>query len=212
MNELEKLRKERQNVLEAGVIYAWLRHHIKDIDPCDANSGLLADWMVQHNLPFTHANLDIALVALGDKLAKPAAEQTYAPTPPPAAPTLVSVAPIPAYFPPMNSQSDIRKISSETYKKFFFGPQAEAFKARIAAIQQGVQPAVQNATAPTAHQALDAGSGLPPAPNGLVWASTVAELNEMPREEFRNLFHSQRYGAMFRARIEAIYARERGKR
>lgn len=203
--ELEKLRKERQNVLEAGVIYAWLRHHIKDVDPCDANSGLLADWMIQHNLPFTHANLDIALVALGDKLAKPVVERTYFEQPVPAD-TLDTVAPIPSYMEPLNSQSDIRRISAENYKKFFFGPQAEKFKARIQSIQQGVQPATSNTP-----QSTDA-SGLPPAPSGLTWASTIDELNQMDRTDFRNLYHSQRYGAQFRARIEAIYARERGKR
>jgi hypothetical protein len=46
----------------------------------------------------------------------------------------------------------------------------------------------------------------------LKWASTVREVNAMTREEFRALYHSKVYGEMFRRRVDAIYAHERGQR
>lgn len=213
--ELERLRAEREAVIQEGVAHRFLRKHLKDIEPCIATSELLGEYLASHNMAFTEENLEIAADALGDSLARPSHQPAFQAPPPPAAPTLDDVAPIPSYFPPMNNNADIGQIPGELYKKLFFGPQAEKFKARIAAIQEGVPAATsttQTAPVGTTRPVAAPDAGLPPAPAGLVWASTVAELNAMPREEFRHLYHSQRYGEQFRKRIEAIYARERGQR
>jgi hypothetical protein len=51
----------------------WMRHHLHDYNPCDANKKAMNDYFVENNLELTHDNLEAAfqdLLEQGDKLAK----------------------------------------------------------------------------------------------------------------------------------------------
>lgn len=213
MTEQEKWQLEIDEAREEAVAHRWMHKRMHDYHPCEANGRMIDEYLKSHNLSFTEEDLDRALVALGNRLAKPSvavAPPTVAA--PPAEPTLDSVAPIPTWFPPMSSRADIARIHHEKYKRLLYGPHSEAFKRRLDAIQQGYQNAPTTPVAPATQTAPVVDDGLPPAPTGLTWASTVREVNAMSREEFRALYHSKVYGDQFRKRVDAIYARERGQR
>jgi hypothetical protein len=42
---------------------------------------------------------------------------------------------------------------------------------------------------------------------GIPQFTTVAEIHEIPRDEYRRLYHSNAFGELFRARVNEVYAR-----
>jgi hypothetical protein len=51
----------------------WMRNHLHDYNPCEANKKAIGDYFTEHNLEFTYDNLEAAfqdLLEQGDKLAK----------------------------------------------------------------------------------------------------------------------------------------------
>ena len=193
----------------ARIAHEWMRENIRRFEPCTANSNLIGEWLKRNNLPMSKENLDKAADAIGHQLARAVGEPVASVS---ATPTINDVAPIPAYFPRLEVPSDIHRISPERLKELRQGPHGEALKRRITALQQGYRNPV--ATPAVSQEVVSVDDGLPPAPPGLDWSmyTTVADIEEMPRPNFRLLYHSRKYGEAFRARIEAIYAAERGQR
>jgi hypothetical protein len=189
----------------ARIAHEWARRNIRRFEPCEANSKLIGEWLKQNNLLLSEENLDRAAEAIGDRLARaPVSVASTEPTP-------NDVAPVPAYFPRLEVPGDIHRISPERLKQLRQGPHGENLKRRITALQHGFRNPVAT---PAVSQAVSVDDGLPPTPPGLDWSmyATVADIEEMPRPNFRLLYHSKKYGEAFRARIEAIYANERGQR
>jgi hypothetical protein len=195
----------------ARIAHEWARKNIRRFEPCEANSKLIGEWLRKNNLPLSEENLDKAADAIGHRLARATGEP--AATSEPATPTLNSVAPVPAYFPRLEVPADIHRISGERLKELRRGPYGEALKRRIDAIQQGYRNPTAPVVAQTAFTIAD--DGLPPVPAGIdpnTWPSSVDDIDAMPRESFRLLYHSKKHGEAFRKRIEGIYAAERGQR
>jgi len=209
MNEVE-MQQATARAEGSRIAYEWMRKNIRRFEPCEANSKLIGEWLEKNNLSLSDQNLDRAAEAIGDQLAR--AASVPATPAPPAEPTLNSVAPVPAYFPRLEIPSDIARIHHEKLKGLRQGPHGEGLKRRINALQQGYR----NAPVAAAPQAVSTPveDGLPPIPVGAdasLWPSTVDQITQMSRDQFRLLFHSKRFGEAFRKRIEAIYARERGR-
>jgi hypothetical protein len=208
MNEVE-MKAAVARAEGSRIAYEWMKRNLNRYAACEANSKLIEEWLVANNLPLSGENLDKAAEAIGDRLAH--APITAPPTPaPPSEPTLDDVAPVPHWFPPMNSKADLAAIGNEKMKQLMYGPAKEAFKRRLDAIQNGVKPAPRPTAVPQAvAQAVTHDDGLPPAPAGLDWSmfQSVQQINDMSRESFRVLYHSKAYGEAFRRRVDAIYRR-----
>ncbi len=197
MNEAE-MQQAVNRAEGARIVYEWMRKNMRRFEPCTANSELIGAWLNRNNLSLTEENLDRAAEAIGERLAR--------------APVSVAndVAPIPPYFPKLEVPSDIHRVSPERLKELRQGPHGEALKRRITALQKGFRNPVAT-PAVSQSVSVEDGLGLPPIPAGLSgWPSTVSDIEAMPRESFRLLYHSKKHGEAFRRRIEAIYAAERG--
>jgi len=208
MNEAE-MQQAVNRAEGARIVYEWMRRNMRRFEPCEANSKLIGEWLKQNSLPLSEENLDRAAEAIGDRLAR--APVSVAST----EPTLNDVAPIPSYFPKLEVPGDIHRISSERLKELRQGPHGEALKRRINALQQGYRNPVAAPESQAVSRAVSIDDGLPPVPAGIdpsTWPSTVADIEAMPREPFRLLYHSRKHGEAFRKRIEAVYAVERGQR
>jgi hypothetical protein len=208
MNEAE-MQKVVARAEGARIAHEWARKNIRRFEPCDANSKLIGEWLQQNHLPLSEENLDKAADAIGHQLAHAVGEPVASVV----APTLNSVAPIPSYFPRLEIPSDIHRINSERLKELRRGPHGDALKRRITALQEGYRNPVAAPAVTQTASAID--DGLPPVPAGIdatTWPSSVDDIEAMPRESFRLLYHSKKHGEAFRKRIEAIYANERGQR
>jgi hypothetical protein len=94
--------KEKQFAEDGRVISnEFLRRHLHDFNPCDANKKMMGEYFAEHNLDFTLDNLEAAFVVLkeqGDKLAKVEADATVTVTvaanPVPVAAAAVSTSPV----------------------------------------------------------------------------------------------------------------------
>jgi len=210
MNEAE-MKAAVDRAEGARIAHEWMRKNIRRFEPCQANSQLIGEWLKRNNLPLSEEHLDKAAEAIGHQLARAVGEPVTPPLAEPAAPTLDDVAPWPSGLAKLETPSDIKRISGERLQDLRRGPHGEALKRRLQAVQDGYRnqlaaPVVSQAVSPVA-------DGLPPAPPGLDWSmyTTVADVEEMPRPDFRLLYHSKKYGEAFRQRILAIYATERGR-
>lgn len=78
---IETAHQKRENDLKQKEAYEsgrsisneFMRHHLHDYNPCEANKKAIGDYFVEHNLEFTLDNLEAAfqdLLEQGDKLAK----------------------------------------------------------------------------------------------------------------------------------------------
>jgi len=174
---------------------------MRRFEPCTANSELIGEWLNKNHLPLSEENLDRAAEAIGDRLAR--APVSVAST----EPTLDSVAPWPVRSVKLEVSSDIQRISGERLKELRQGPHGEALKRRITALQKGFRNLAAATPESQAVSVVSNDDGLPPIPVGLTgWPSTVSDIESMPRESFRLLYHSKKHGEAFRKRIEAIYA------
>jgi hypothetical protein len=210
MTEQEKLQLERKAAQESAVAFRWMRLN-PAYHPCDANAGLMGAWLKENNLEFNENNLTRAATALEGKLV--CAGAIGEPVAPPPGPTLDSVAPWPMRSVRLETPSDIKRISGELLQDLRRGPHGEALKRRLQAIQDGYRNPV--AAPAVSQEVVSVDDGLPPVPAGIdpnTWPSSVADIEAMPRESFRLLYHSRKHGEAFRKRIEAIYANERGQR
>ena len=210
MTEAEQ--KEMEQIRTQGVILRWMRRHLYDYHPCEANQKLILDWLNAQSLGFSEENLEKCFQDIGSKFAPIPRE-----TPPPATPhidTLDDVAPLPSSFPKMDTLADIERVPRERFAslmKYDANKGRDLINARIAAIKAGVPAnaaeAQQRASANAPYETSPRPDGLPPAPAGLTWPSTVKGVNDMSREEFRSLYHSKVYGEAFRKRVDEIYRR-----
>lgn len=119
IEERQALQVEKENARQAQVSYAFMRNHVADFNPCNANAQILSDYLRDNGWDWTVDNLEVAFAATESQLAPvpqaiPAPvqqpETTIQPTkqvvnPPAAAPTAVAapvVAPIPPVAPVVN--------------------------------------------------------------------------------------------------------------
>ncbi len=88
----------------ARVSYEWMRKHIHDFNPCEANSKILSEYISNNGLEWTADNLELAFMATESQLAPAQTPQpvVQVSAPPPAAnlpvvpATPVAVVPVPA--------------------------------------------------------------------------------------------------------------------
>jgi hypothetical protein len=104
---VDQLEQDRKRTLEAEadaraaqVSYNWMRKHIHEFNPCEANANAVVKYIADNNLQFTEEALDEAFRELESQLAPPEVQRPIAqapanPTPAPAPPAVV-----PAVVPP----------------------------------------------------------------------------------------------------------------
>lgn len=109
----ERERKAQEAIEEAhgrSISYQFMRNHLNDFNPCQANSDILTEYIQNNNLEWTVDNLEIAFAATESQLAPPtrpaipasvpAVDNPPAPAPAvTAAPVVVAVPEIPAVPP-----------------------------------------------------------------------------------------------------------------
>lgn len=121
----EKLRWEE-------VQYKWLRKHLVDFDPSPENAQVLGQYIAQYGLPLTESSLEqayVVMVARGMSFKKKAGQSALVES-------QTGLPPIPKYMGTIESEKDIRAIAPDTFKKWYYGPDGAAFKARIEAVNR----------------------------------------------------------------------------
>ena len=120
----------------ARIALTWARKHTHDFRDGAAASKLLGDTLAANNLPFTEENLELCFQACLREV--PGAAAIFFP-PPPARKLLDEQAPIPAWFPRMESMEDVNNIPREKFKQLYSGKAGREFRARLDAIGKGVK-------------------------------------------------------------------------
>lgn len=82
----EKARQDeiaRENVRRDAIALKWMRGHLEDFNPCEANANMISAYISENDLDWTEDNLEIAFVALESQLAsKPAPVRSAVDNPP----------------------------------------------------------------------------------------------------------------------------------
>jgi hypothetical protein len=86
-----KSAEDREQARQQAVSFEFLKNHQTDYRNCQANTDLMREYFREHELPWTVDNLEIAFLALEDRLA-PVAESTVETRPANPAPTSQSAA------------------------------------------------------------------------------------------------------------------------
>ncbi len=85
----------KKDALAASVSYAFMRAHLHDFNPCDANATILTDYINSNDLEWTQDNLEEAFSKVIDQLA-PVVQPTPAPPVAEIPPVVPVEAPVPA--------------------------------------------------------------------------------------------------------------------
>ena len=150
MTEQEKWQQAVAKAEGERVAYLWMKKHIRDFEPCEANSKLMGEWLTQNNLPLTEENLDKAAAAIGDRLARSpeyAASQAVSKTEQATDPEeefrneLDASYPLPRSWVKIYTPKDIHDLSSDDYRRMFHSSAGENFRKRVFEINRfhGVQ-------------------------------------------------------------------------
>lgn len=95
----KKLREtdaEKEGARQASVSYAFMRNHLQDFNPCNANAQILSAYINDNNLEWTEDNLEEAFSKVIDQLAPVVHQAPALPVAeiPPAVPVVASVTPV----------------------------------------------------------------------------------------------------------------------
>lgn len=126
--ELEAQKKElelqKAHVEGQRVGYKWMMSHMHDFDQSEESSRKIGEYLKTHQLVFSEENLEKAFTDLTAQGVKFTAE---------VAPVVPVEEPLPEapFCPKVNTIRDIRKLSSEEYRKAILGPNGREFKARV---------------------------------------------------------------------------------
>lgn len=122
MTEAE-LQAAREKTEWVRTTYLWKTAHIKDYEPTQANDDRLAAYFNAHQLPLTYHSLEKAFAALKAQGERYVAEKQ-----------LPDLPEVPGMNPKIFTVSDINNMDRERYKRLYFGPHKDQFRARVAEI------------------------------------------------------------------------------
>jgi hypothetical protein len=145
MTNEEKLQQTIKLAEEERVAFKFMRKHLHEFHPCEANANILKRWLIEQGLQFNEQNLEMAFQANVDSLV-PAQPQPVTP----ATETLSeeereeqerqafigSLPPLPKSWMQIRTAQDIHDLSASDYRRCFHGapPWGENFRKRVEAI------------------------------------------------------------------------------
>lgn len=96
--QLQDAAVREQNAREAAISYAFMRNHLQDFNPCQANADVLTNYLKDNNLEWTEDNLEEAFSKVSEQLAPVVQSAPVAPAPaaepiPPVVPVTAPVIP-----------------------------------------------------------------------------------------------------------------------
>lgn len=200
---------ERQAAIARGraIADSWIKDHVDDFVPCDANSKLMGQWMQTNNLTLSYENLELAYTATKHQLVKPVEDHAEAaPNTPPTAPAATAPA-TPSITAPV-APATVTEIPTETpvvqpastvpTTTPAAAPNAQP-AARRPGVNGGLLPGTLTAVRPRVNQG----------PVVSTYDEMMREIDAMPAKEYRNKVEKD---AKFRARLEAAGIRVLGQR
>lgn len=130
----QELAQERARTEGERIALRWQRKHIADFKESPEAADLLQRTMAQNNLPFTDEGLEAAFQACIT-----AGYQDIFMPPPPPQNLLDEAAPIPSWFPKMETMDDVNKIPHGKFRELYSGKAGREFRARLDAIGKGIK-------------------------------------------------------------------------
>ena len=191
LNEAKQrqLDEAREVVRQQAIALKWMRSHVEDFNPCQANADLIGEYLAENNLEVTYENFELAFMAKESELAPVATKQ------PPANVTPVAVAPnAPPAAPAVPAPAAVIPAAA--------APEAVPVSTPVAQVPQPVvaAPSPTPAAAPIAQPAArrpGVNGSLPPGtltavrpsvqqqPQTTTKAEMLKEISKMKPEEFR---------------------------
>jgi hypothetical protein len=139
-NEREQLEQDRARVRGEAIALSFMRKHMYEFHPCEANSKILGDWLKEKGLALSEETLEKALEANIDKLAR---ADRSAPTP--QAPAgdaedpdsetaradLDKQFPLPKNWTRIYTPADVHALSPDEYRRMYHSSLGENFRKRV---------------------------------------------------------------------------------
>lgn len=177
-----KAREAEEYARGQAVSYEFMKNHLQDFNPCQANSDVLTEYMKENDLTWTVDNLEIAFAATESRLARP-----------------VSVIVPPAANPPAQAPVAAAVPAAEVT----VAPPAAVAPTAVAAPTVVANPPAAARRVPDGGLQpgqLSGRPGVAAQPVGL----TKRDIQKMPREEYKLKIKDPK----FRAAVERLFAQQ----